>query len=154
MRKTCECNFGRYCCCLFCSWQRSWTYISQQDHGKKYLRDIISTDNVRWKHHLPLMAKELYNDGVDFWKMSRYYNKLGAGACSEFDDLLFSEIDIVFFLHWTLFSAFDCERNVCQDWSLSKYFRNKAGYTATPVACGWAGAIIEVTPSFGQEQWG
>ena len=31
---------------------------------------------------------------------------------------------------------------------------NKAGYTATPVACGWAGAIIEVTPSFGQEQVG
>ena len=30
--------------------------------------------------------------------------------------------------------------------------KNKAGYTATPVACGWAGAIIEVTPSFGQEQ--
>ena len=29
---------------------------------------------------------------------------------------------------------------------------NKAGYTATPVACGWAGAIIEVTLSFGQEQ--
>ena len=29
---------------------------------------------------------------------------------------------------------------------------NKAGYTATPVACGWAGAIIEVNPSFGQEQ--
>ena len=29
---------------------------------------------------------------------------------------------------------------------------NKAGYTATPVACGWAGAIIEVTRSFGQEQ--
>ena len=30
--------------------------------------------------------------------------------------------------------------------------KNKAGYTATPVACGWAGAIIEVTRSFGQEQ--
>ena len=29
---------------------------------------------------------------------------------------------------------------------------NKAGYTATPVACGWAGAVIEVTRSFGQEQ--
>ena len=29
---------------------------------------------------------------------------------------------------------------------------NKAGYTATPVACGWAGVIIEVFPSFGQEQ--
>ena len=22
---------------------------------------------------------------------------------------------------------------------------NKAGYTATPVACGWAGAVFEVT---------
>ena len=31
---------------------------------------------------------------------------------------------------------------------------NKAGYTATPVACGWAGAVIEVTRSFGQEQSG
>ena len=39
------------------------------------------------------------------------------------------------------------------DW---KYFRksslNKAGYTATEVACGWAGAIFKATPSFGQEQ--
>ena len=30
--------------------------------------------------------------------------------------------------------------------------KNKAGYTATPVACGWAGAIIEVRGAFGQEQ--
>ena len=30
--------------------------------------------------------------------------------------------------------------------------RNKAGYTATPVACGWAGAIFEVSKAFGQEQ--
>ena len=30
--------------------------------------------------------------------------------------------------------------------------RNKAGYTATLVACGWAGAIFEVASSFGQEQ--
>ena len=29
---------------------------------------------------------------------------------------------------------------------------NKAGYTATEVACGWAGAIFEVTRLFGQEQ--
>ena len=29
---------------------------------------------------------------------------------------------------------------------------NKAGYTATKVACGWAGAIFEVTRLFGQEQ--
>ena len=30
--------------------------------------------------------------------------------------------------------------------------RNKAGYTATEVAWGWAGAIFKATPSFGQEQ--
>ena len=35
---------------------------------------------------------------------------------------------------------------------LSKIIMNKAGYTATPVACGWAGAIIEVSGTFGQEQ--
>ena len=29
---------------------------------------------------------------------------------------------------------------------------NKAVYTATEVACEWAGAIFEVTRSFGQEQ--
>ena len=33
-----------------------------------------------------------------------------------------------------------------------KWKVNKAGYMATPVACGWAGAVIEVTRSFGQEQ--
>ena len=30
--------------------------------------------------------------------------------------------------------------------------KNKAGYTATEVACGWAGAIFEATPLFRQEQ--
>ena len=30
--------------------------------------------------------------------------------------------------------------------------KNKAGYTATPVVFVWAGAIIEVTSSFGLEQ--
>ena len=30
-------------------------------------------------------------------------------------------------------------------------FSNKAGYTATLVACGWAGAVIELTKAFGQE---
>ena len=29
---------------------------------------------------------------------------------------------------------------------------NKAGYTAAEVACGWAGAIFEVTRPCGQEQ--
>ena len=30
---------------------------------------------------------------------------------------------------------------------------NKAGYTETPVACSWAGAVLEkVTRAFGQEQ--
>ena len=28
--------------------------------------------------------------------------------------------------------------------------KNKAGYTATKVACGWAGAIFEVTRPFGK----
>ena len=31
---------------------------------------------------------------------------------------------------------------------------NKAGCTATPVACGWARAIIEVSGAFGQAQQG
>ena len=31
---------------------------------------------------------------------------------------------------------------------------NKAGYTATPVAHGWTGAIFEVSRAFGQEQQG
>ena len=30
--------------------------------------------------------------------------------------------------------------------------KKKAGCTATPVACGWAGAIFGVTRPFGQEQ--
>ena len=29
---------------------------------------------------------------------------------------------------------------------------NKAGYMVTEVACGWAGAIFQVTRPFGQEQ--
>ena len=35
---------------------------------------------------------------------------------------------------------------------LSNGLKNKAGNTATPVACGWAGDVFEVTSSFGQEQ--
>ena len=30
---------------------------------------------------------------------------------------------------------------------------NKAGYTATLVACGWAGAVLEVTRASGQEPY-
>ena len=34
----------------------------------------------------------------------------------------------------------------------NEYHYNKAGYTATPVACGWAGAVLEkVTRAFGKE---
>ena len=40
------------------------------------------------------------------------------------------------------------------DISSSIHYLNKAGYTATLVACRWAGAVIEVTSSFGQVQWG
>ena len=35
---------------------------------------------------------------------------------------------------------------------MSEVVGNKAGYMATTVACGWAGAVIEVNRSFGQEQ--
>ena len=35
---------------------------------------------------------------------------------------------------------------------MDQRWENKAGYTATPVACGWAGAVFEVTLSLGQEQ--
>ena len=31
--------------------------------------------------------------------------------------------------------------------------KNKAGYTATLVACGWAGAVLELTRAFGQEPY-
>ena len=38
------------------------------------------------------------------------------------------------------------------------YFKTQeyllAGYTATPVACGWEGVVLEVTRVFGQKQWG
>ena len=30
-------------------------------------------------------------------------------------------------------------------------WKGKAGYTATPIVCGWAGAVIEVTRAF--EHW-
>ena len=79
---------------------------------------------------------------------------------------------------WNLESQITCARrwdltwnawNMIQEWtclSLNLCFRqqsivptcamflNKAGYTATPVACGWAGAILEVTWSYGQEPLG
>ena len=36
----------------------------------------------------------------------------------------------------------------------AKITRNKAEYTATLVACGWAGAVLEkVTKAFGQEPY-
>ena len=39
-----------------------------------------------------------------------------------------------------------------EDWQYNT--KNKAGYTATEVACGWAGAKFEVTRPLRQEQWG
>ena len=38
------------------------------------------------------------------------------------------------------------------DEKLSNLVPNKAGYTATEVAFGWAGAVFEVTRPFGQKQ--
>ena len=38
--------------------------------------------------------------------------------------------------------------------SIRAFIKNKAGYTATLVACGWAGAVLEkVTRASGQEPY-
>ena len=39
-----------------------------------------------------------------------------------------------------------------EEMSTTHLIKNKAGYTATEVACGWAGTIFEVTRPFGQKQ--
>ena len=57
---------------------------------------------------------------------------------TNFQQMIFYPKKGIFFLHG---------KNKMPFWA-------KAGYTATPVACGWAGAVIEVTSSFGQVQWG
>ena len=74
----------------------------------------------------------------------------------------FCKSDCRFIIH-----AKNCEKKVLfffySSWSLGWFYcrlveflilkKNKAGYTATPVACGWAGAELEkVTRAFGQEQ--
>ena len=49
----------------------------------------------------------------------------------------------------------DAKKNVDPKVNLSlesQFGTNKAGYTATQVACWWAGAVFEVTREFGQEQ--
>ena len=44
-------------------------------------------------------------------------------------------------------------RNFCTAVSGVMRRKNKVGYTATPVACWWAGAVLEkVIRAFGQEQ--
>ena len=42
--------------------------------------------------------------------------------------------------------------NVKTQYEKNDQYVNKAGYTATTVACGWAGAVFEVTKAFGHEQ--
>ena len=53
--------------------------------------------------------------------------------------------------------SFKTAKNLRQSSLSSKYdisYKNKAGYTATPVVCLWAGAVLErVTRAFGQELW-
>ena len=60
-----------------------------------------------------------------------------------------ASIEIGTFLSFALYKV---ERN--DSVSSASPNKNKANYMATPVACGWAGAVIKVTRSFGQEQWG
>ena len=59
--------------------------------------------------------------------------------------IVFADDPIVRWVDWLTYRKEPRKR----DW-----ISNKAGYTATQVACGWAGAMFEVTRPFGQEQWG
>ena len=47
------------------------------------------------------------------------------------------------------YPSHETKLDICRE---TNFQINKAGYTATPVECGWAGAVFEVTRSFGQEQ--
>ena len=44
-------------------------------------------------------------------------------------------------------------KTVILDYHSKRINKKKAGYTATPVACGWAGAVFELTKAFGQEHY-
>ena len=48
----------------------------------------------------------------------------------------------------------ECHTVLSLDFKIVTLTVNKAGYTATEVACAWAGAIFEVTGPFKQELWG
>ena len=58
--------------------------------------------------------------------------------------------------HWDKYHHSQCEKKSQTKWLQQKCecVLNKAGYTATAVKCGWAGAVFEVTRPLGQEQWG
>ena len=43
-------------------------------------------------------------------------------------------------------------KSKCTSGHMLLCIENKAGYTATAVACGWAGAILQVIGTFGHEQ--
>ena len=56
------------------------------------------------------------------------------------------EASLVFSMRGSVFLV----GKICSIREVGNHQRNKAGYTATPVACGWAGAVLEkVTRAFG-----
>ena len=49
------------------------------------------------------------------------------------------------------FHPYSVKKKKIKTFSLCRSFiRNKAGYTATPVACGWAGAVFELLEHLGR----
>ena len=82
--------------------------------------------------------------------------------CEAFDGYSRSQVKIEYYCPISKESTVESHSNGFQrtnkccrpkaEFYYSQYENNKAGYTATPVACGRAGAVIEVTRSFGQEQ--
>ena len=64
----------------------------------------------------------------------------------------YSAVQILLAIPTTKLEAINCNVHLIYLDGNALFHRNQAGYTATKVACGWAGAIFEVTRPFWQEQ--
>ena len=112
----------------------------QRSKGQRFLSRRVASNRRRWSQvspHRPL------------WQQSKYKpdcpTRLLLKAC-----FLSRSYTSVPLLLYTVHTTEQWAKR--QPWF--NFCNNKAGYTATPVACGWAGAVFEVTWSLGQEQWG
>ena len=115
---------------LYCPWATGFLFFS--------LDLQLSQVELNLQSHLSQYFSSCYNQL--FFLYSRWFTSFGPHALYDFR----------WFSHYLLASV---ALQVSSKWKVWHRF-NKAGYTATQVACGWAGAIFEVTRPFGQEQWG